>query len=219
MNLKAYIFDIDGTLTDTLPLCYEALRETLFKFTGTRYSDEGIRKFFGPSEEGIFRRHFPEQWEEVLDFYLTYYNTNHDIFPWKLSQVPTLLSRLHKNGYRLAVVSGKGDQSTKITMHKAGLTNYFDIILTGKISGPWKAEAIVEVVNQWELQPSEVGYIGDIVYDMKASLQAGTIPIGAAWSSTARYNDLVEAGAHIAFTSISDFENWIFDYNNESKEI
>jgi len=214
LNLKAYIFDIDGTLTDTLPLCYETLRETLFNFTGTRYSDEGIRKFFGPSEEGIFRRHFPEQWEEVLDFYLNYYNTNHDNLRWKISEIPSLLLKLQENGYRLAVVSGKGDQSTKITLQKAGLTKYFEIILTGKISGPWKAEAISEVVKKWKLQPFEVGYIGDIVYDMKASLQAGTIPIGAAWASTARYNDLVEAGAHIAFTSISDFESWILSRTN-----
>lgn len=210
MNLKAFIFDIDGTLTDTLPLCYEALRETLFNFTGVKYSDEGIRKFFGPSEEGIFRRHFPEQWEEVLHFYLTFYNINHDFLPWEFPEIPSLLLRLKENGYRLAVVSGKGDQSTKITLQKAKLTKYFDIILTGKITGPWKAEAIGQVVKQWGLQPFEVGYLGDIVYDMKSSHQAGTIPIGAAWASTARYNDLVEAGAHIAFASISDFENWIF---------
>ncbi len=209
MNLKAFIFDIDGTLTDTLPLCYQTLRETLFNFTGIRYSDEGIRKFFGPSEEGIFREHFPEQWEEVLAFYLNYYNINHDYLPWKFPEIPPLLLRLKEDGYRLAVVSGKGDQSARITLQKAELTNFFDIILTGRITGPWKAEAIGQVVRQWGLQPFEVGYIGDIVYDMKSSLRAGTIPIGVAWASTARYNDLVEAGAHKVFTSISDFESWI----------
>jgi len=216
LNLKALIFDIDGTLTDTLPLCYETLRETLFTFTGIRYSNEGIREFFGPSEEGIFRKHFPEQWEEVLNFYINYYNTNHDFLPWKLSGIQPLLLRLKENGYKLAVISGKGINSSKITLQKAGLTDFFDIILTGKITGPWKAEAIGEVVKQWGLPPSEVGYIGDIVYDMKSSLQAGTIPIGAAWASTARYDALVEAGAHIVFSSVSDFENWIFTRTNQS---
>lgn len=211
LNLKAFIFDIDGTLTDTLPLCYDTLRETLFYASGERYTDEEVRKFFGPSEEGIFRRHFPERWEEILDFYLNYYETYHDVRPWQLPEIPPLLSRLKAQGHKLAIVSGKGNQSTKITLDKAELNSYFEIIRTGRIDGPWKAEAIAEVVKQWDLKPEEVGYIGDIVYDMKASLQAATIPIGAAWSSTARYHHLVAAGAYITFTVISDFEKWIFN--------
>ena len=35
-----------------------------------------------------------------------------------------------------------------------------------KIEGPWKREAIEQVVREWDLQPAEVGYVGDIVYDM-----------------------------------------------------
>ena len=152
MNLKAFIFDIDGTLTDTLPLCYDALREALFYASGERYSNEEIRKFFGPSEEGIFRKHFPDRWKDVLGFYLNFYETNHDIIPWKLPQIPPLLTRLKQKGYSMAIVSGKGNQSTKITLDKAELVGYFDIIRTGKIEGPWKGEAIREVLQEWDLR-------------------------------------------------------------------
>jgi len=50
--IKAMIFDLDGTIGNTLPLCIKAFRETIETFMKRKISDEEIIATFGPSEEG-----------------------------------------------------------------------------------------------------------------------------------------------------------------------
>ena len=59
MRLDGMIFDLDGTLGDTLPVCFAAFRTTFQSCLGRDYFDREIRAMFGPSEEGIFERLMP----------------------------------------------------------------------------------------------------------------------------------------------------------------
>jgi phosphoglycolate phosphatase-like HAD superfamily hydrolase len=59
MSLQGVIFDLDGTLGDTLPVCFAAFRETFRHYLGREYSDREIRAMFGPTEEGIIQRMIP----------------------------------------------------------------------------------------------------------------------------------------------------------------
>lgn len=208
MRLKGFIFDT-GTLADTLPLCYAAIMETIYHFTGEKYSTDEVRKLFGPSEEGIFRKIFPDKWKEVLEFYLTYYEKEHNVLGKLFPQIPDMLCKFKEKDFKLAVVRGKGPKSADISLQKMGIKPYIDTVKTGKASGPSKPRAIKEVLLDLNLEPYEAGYVGDIPYDMRASIEAGTFPIGAAWASTSRYQDLVEAGAKIVFISLNDFEKWV----------
>ena len=62
--LKAVIFDFDGTVCDTLPLCIAAFRKSIEPLAGRRFSDQEITATFGPSEEGTIRALIPEFYEQ-----------------------------------------------------------------------------------------------------------------------------------------------------------
>ncbi len=71
MNLiKAVIFDFDGTLANTIPLCIEAFRKAVEPIVQRPLSDEEIMSTFGPDEEGSIRKLAPQHYEEATaDFY------------------------------------------------------------------------------------------------------------------------------------------------------
>jgi len=77
MKLKGFIFDLDGTLINSLPVVRTSLNNTLLKFSGRVYDDQELSSLFGPSEEGIFKKLFPETWKESLQYYLDEYDRIH----------------------------------------------------------------------------------------------------------------------------------------------
>ena len=66
MTLAAVLFDLDGTLVDTLPICYRAFRGALEGAGAPTMTDGDIHALFGPSEEGMLQRVLPNDWERVL---------------------------------------------------------------------------------------------------------------------------------------------------------
>ena len=108
MKLRGMIFDLDGTLADTLPVCFAAFREVFRNYLGRDYSDQEIRAMFGPSEAGILKRRVPERSEEALADYLGAYERHHRMCPEPFPGIREILERLGRHGVRLAVVTGKG---------------------------------------------------------------------------------------------------------------
>ena len=69
MRLHGVIFDLDGTLGDTLPACFVAFRRALEGFSAREYTDAEIAALFGPSEEGMIQRLVPEAGPGVRNIY------------------------------------------------------------------------------------------------------------------------------------------------------
>lgn len=68
--IKVVIFDFDGTVADTLPLCIEAFRRSIEPLAGKALSDQDIVSTFGPTEDGTIRALVPEHYEQALQDYL-----------------------------------------------------------------------------------------------------------------------------------------------------
>src|SRR5262245_9691617 len=107
MRLSGIIFDLDGTLGDTLPVCFRAFRRAIFEFTGRSYTDQEIRATFGPSEDGIIRRFVPDRWQECLELYVDAYRSEHEQARDPFPGMHDALQVLGELGVRRAVVTGK----------------------------------------------------------------------------------------------------------------
>ncbi len=59
MPLRGVIFDLDGTIADTLPVCFAAFREVFQDALGRDYSDQEVRAMFGPASESLHRSSLP----------------------------------------------------------------------------------------------------------------------------------------------------------------
>ncbi|HBW38250.1 HAD family hydrolase [Desulfosporosinus sp. BICA1-9] len=209
MKLKGFIFDLDGTLINSLPVVYASFCSTLVKFIGREYSSKELASLFGPSEEGIFKKLFPDSWEESLQFYLDEYDRIHASYAEPFPGVHEALSLLQEREIRLAIVSGKGPGSMEISLKHSGLKPFFEVILTGSEHGASKPEHIQQVLKLWNYPPENVVYVGDIAYDVKAAKEVGVLPISAIWAKTAQVQKVLDMNPAFAFDNVESFIEWI----------
>ena len=208
--IRGIIFDLDGTLGDTLPLCVRAFRASIEPLTSRSLGDAEIIATFGPSEEGTIRQLVPDHYEQALAAYLHHYDAMHDLCPAPFPGIPELLQFLKSNGIRIAMVTGKGPHSTVISLERFGLTSFFEFVETGSPSGPVKAAGIAAVLDRWkDLSPDDVIYVGDAPSDITASRKAGIAVIGAAWAPTAEPEQLKAMQPDELFFTVREFREWV----------
>ena len=209
MRLDGVIFDLDGTLGDTLPVCFAAFRRALEAFSTRQYTDEEIAALFGPSEEGMIQRMVPDRWQACLKAYLAAYEEesakDERLFPG----IETALRLLKRRGVALAIVTGKGEASAAISLRHLRLSEFFEVVETGSPDRGVKPLAIKRVLAKWGTLPNHVAYVGDVPADMEAAREVGVIPLGAAWAATSSADDLSALSPLETFGSVESFIRWI----------
>lgn len=208
--IDAVIFDLDGTLGDTLPLCVKAFRLAIEPIAGTRLSDGEIAARFGPSEEGVVMSLIPDRYEEGIAAYLRHYGELLDqLCPAPFDGVPELLEFLKVRGLKLAIVSGKGEKSARVTLRKFGIDGCFDAMEFGDPGGERKEACIRSVMKKLGLRADETVYVGDAPADIVSSRAAGVRALSAAWGSMVDIGKLESLGPDAIFLSVGDLQNYI----------
>src|SRR5665648_49174 len=209
MRLKGFIFDLDGTLINSLPVVRNSLIATLLKFSGRVYADKELFPLYGPSEEGIFKKLYPDSWREALEFYLDEYDRVHIEYTKPFPEILEALTLLQERKMKLALVSGKGPRSMEISLEHSGLEHFFELIITGSELRASKPEHIRQVLKLWNFSPEEVVYIGDIAYDVQSAKEVGVLPISALWAETVQVQKVLAANPAFAFDTVESFNEWI----------
>jgi pyrophosphatase PpaX len=209
MQIQGAIFDLDGTLGDTLPVCYQAFRSVFQEYEGTTYSDVEIADMFGPSEKGIFQKRVPEQWEPAWRSYLDTYSHLHPQYGKKFSGIEGALNLLRERDIPLGIVTGKGKESAEISLEHLDLAAYFGMIEAGDDERGVKPEAIRRILEVWNLPGENVIYVGDLTYDIRSAREAGVIPLAAAWSKTMSDAELLSEKPYALFSTVDEFVKWL----------
>lgn len=212
IGMKTVLFDLDGTLGNTLPLCIAAFREAIEPLAGRRLSDDQIVAGFGPSEEGTVATLLPERKAEALQRYLERYEILHTRCPEPFAGVPEMLQYLKSRQVFVGLVTGKGPQSAALTLARYGLENHFDAIKTGESSGPIKDRCIEEIIAEFSLSRDDVLYVGDSPSDVTACRRCGVKIAAAAWAPTADIEALQSMCPDYLFTSIPSFFAFLKTY-------
>ena len=209
---KAFIFDFDGTLGETIPLVLASVKAAYCDTGQTAPSEGVIKSHFGPNEIGMFRSLNPDMWKTLYGRYLYHYAALHDKYsPALFMGIRGVLRLLSEKGVPAAIVTGKGRDTADISLAKYGISEYFSVVECGDERGAVKPEKIRRVLEFWNLQNAagSVYYIGDIVRDVYDSLEAGTVPLSAAWSKIADVGGLKKSPSKKVFESVADFRDWI----------
>ncbi|MDR1579019.1 MAG: HAD family hydrolase [Synergistaceae bacterium] len=194
------IFDLDGTVGDTLPLAITAFRETFRELAGGNISDDGITRYFGPSEEGTLRGILPNHVQKGLALYLKHYAELHDsMCPEPFGGVRELIAEIKRRGAVCALVTGKARASLGISLEKFGMTGAFDAIETGIAERPTKVEGIKRVLEKFGAAPEETIYVGDAPGDIAAARELSCHVASAAWASTAETDVLEKMNPGMVF--------------------
>ncbi|HZR38949.1 MAG TPA: HAD-IA family hydrolase [Ktedonobacteraceae bacterium] len=209
MNIKGFLFDLDGTLANTLPLCIKTYQYTLQHFTGRSYAAEEITTHFGFSEEGIFQRMLPQQWEAAMQYYIETYQKLHDECREPFADIETALQLLEERGIHMAVVTGKSALTAALTLEYLNIAQYFDVVEAGRPDAVVKEKAIRKILANWQMEPGDAAYIGDTVTDIEEATGAGVLLLGAGWAETSTLHRLTSMKPFATFASVEDFIGWL----------
>lgn len=207
--IKAVIFDMDGTMGDTLPLVLRSFREAIEPYANRRVRDEEIIATFGTSEEGTIKALIPEHFEQGMKAYYRNYKTYHAEYSHPFDGITDILRYLKSRKVILGIVTGKGAVGADITLREYGYENLFDGIDTGVPEGSRKPEGLRTLLQQFGLEPQEAVYVGDIPSDITAARQVGVEIISAAWADTAETQTLKDMNPELTFESVAAFGDYL----------
>ena len=210
-NLRGVIFDLDGTLGNTLPLCIAAFRQAIEPLAARSLTDAEIIATFGPSEEGTIRALAPDHFEAGVADYLRHYEVLHTICPEPFPEVLDLLNDLKNRSIRLGLVTGKGAKSAWVSLRQFGMADMFECVEAGDPDGPRKAEGIQQILAYWGLKPSEAVYVGDAPSDVIAARTAGVAIVGAAWAETTERELLAAQKPDALLLTVEELKTWLED--------
>jgi len=207
--LQGVIFDLDGTLADTLDVCIEAFQYAIKAHTGDQLSPTEVVALWGPTEEGVLRAAVGPEWEDSVETFLSEYERLHVSVPEPFPGIRPVLDHLRTVGIPAAVVTGKGPRSAQISLEVLAIDDAFDAVEAGSIDGAVKAQKIRHIVERWAVPPAAVVYVGDHPHDAIEAHKAGTMAVAAAWSDHTDVEALRGSGPDEYFDSSLDFAEWL----------
>lgn len=186
---KLIIFDLDGTLLNTIADLAESTNHSLAKLGFPTHREEEYNLMVGNGINKLFERALPEgekTEENVLRIrkeFLVYYNEHNTDKSRPYPGVTELLHTLDKQGIKIAVASNKYQAATeKLVRHY--FPNIPFVAVLGQREGipPKPDPAIVEsILNAAHIDRKEVLYVGDSGVDMQTALGAGVTSCGVTW--------------------------------------
>ncbi|MDQ0271363.1 phosphoglycolate phosphatase/pyrophosphatase PpaX [Cytobacillus purgationiresistens] len=184
IDIRAVLFDFDGTLANTLPLCIHAFQVVFNTFDKCDLSAEKVKAMFGPSETGIIRKNLKhEEKEQAIELYYTIYENKHHQFVHVNHEIDGLISFLKEHGVKLGIVTGKARRSLDISLKVLGMEGKFDVIITGDdvIKPKPDPEGIFTALQRLGEEPEDSIFLGDSDADIMAGLKANIYTAGVHW--------------------------------------
>ncbi len=207
--IKLIAFDLDGTIGETVPMCIRAFEQAVSPYAGRTLSEREITQTFGLNEVGMIKVVAGEKWREALHDFYPVYEQMHDECPEPYEGICELIHTLKDAGILVALITGKGEKSCRITLEKFGMQDLFCCVKTGAEDRPNKAEAIEELLDAYHVEKDEFYYIGDAASDVTACKKAGVPCLSAAWGTTADIGGLEKANPSRVFFSIEDLSHFL----------
>ena len=207
MNYKAVLFDLDGTLLDTLDDLADSMNAALARLGAPQHPTPAYRYFVGDGVIELCRRVLPaDRRDEATikaaaaamgDEYKQRWTAKTQPYPG----IPELLDALTARRVAMAVLSNKNNDFTQLCVKKMLARWRFDVVqgLDGTIHKKPDPSGALAVARRLDIAPADFLYLGDTNTDMKTALAAGMFPVGALWG----FRTAEELTAHGAKTLIA----------------
>jgi len=202
MGPTAVLFDLDGTLLDTLADIAHASNAALASLGFPQHPVKAYRYFVGEGIEVLARRVLPENHQSDADVAACLAAINREYGAGLLVKtrpfdgVPEMLSRLAQKKLLLAVVSNKQHELAlrSVAAHFAG--GIFSAVLGERKNIPKKPDPTIalEAARLMSVSPGQCLYVGDSGTDMQTAVNAGMYPVGVLWGFRDA-DELMAAGA------------------------
>ncbi len=201
---SAYIFDLDGTLLDTLDDLADSMNATLASLGLPVHPVDAYRTFVGEGIGFLIARTLPGNLRQdpallatALAKYQSVYAENWHHKTTLYPGIQEMLTALQARGVPLGVLSNKPDHFTQLCIDHYFPAGTFRTVFGQRehvLRKPDPAGAL-EIAALWQLAPADIAYVGDTSTDMETGRSAGMQTIGVAWGFRP-VSELVSTGAH-----------------------
>lgn len=187
MGIQAAIFDMDGTILDTLDDLTASINAALAREGFPARTRDEVRSFIGNGAAKLVERAVPpgtdpETIRRVLDYYRPYYEAHAQDLTRPYPGVEEALASLRAAGVRLAVVSNKPDGATQKLAARffPGVFDAVSGVGDGCAVKP-APDLLLEAMRSLGVSPRETVYVGDSDVDIETAKNAGTACVSVAW--------------------------------------
>ena len=199
-TIRAALFDLDGTLADTLADLANATNFALAQLGCPVHPADAYRLFVGDGARTLCQRVLPPDRQGLADQAVQLMRQHYEAHCFDLTRlyagIPELVSALRDRGCRLAVLSNKPDDFTRQMIDRYFQPSPFDIVRGQRAGVPLKPDpaAALEMAREMAVPPSDWMYLGDTNTDMRTARAAGMLAVGVLWGFRDRA-ELLASGA------------------------
>ena len=211
---KALIFDMDGTILDTLEDLKDSMNHVLKQYGFPERTTDEIRMFVGNGIRKLVERAAPCQTdsgliEEMYCAMLSYYREHCQVKTKPYEGIPELLKELKVLGIRTAVVSNKADAAVQ-TLSKQYFDGLFDVSSGAKDGMKLKPdrEMCDSVLSLLKVNAKDAFYVGDSEVDIETAKNAGMDCISVSWGFRSR-EALSSSGARLVADKPGDVLKYV----------
>ncbi|GIV09949.1 MAG: pyrophosphatase PpaX [Fimbriimonadales bacterium] len=214
MALQAILFDIDGTLIDTVDLIVKALDYTYQKHLGVALPRAELRRLIGLPLKAQMRYlddrvavNIPHELMEADE--VAYYKAHRDL-ERVISEAVQAVRSAYCKGYATGLVTSKNREELQITAPKLALDAFVDTIVTSDDTERHKPapDPVLKALERLQAAPSHALYIGDTVFDITCGRAAGVLTAAVAWGAHLP-EDLRAAQPDYYFETPADLLEWV----------
>lgn len=208
----AILFDLDGTLIDSIQLILESARYAFEKLGREWISDDAWRAGIGIPLFTMFGRYAHDDADQaaLISAYREYQTANHDRLVRCYDDVVDTVRTLHSSGHALAIVTSKSEALALRGLAHVGLARYMDTIVGCDSSSRHKPDPqpVRIALHRLDCAPDDAIFVGDSVHDVLAGNAAGVHTAAALWGAFSRTD--LEPGIPTSYlTGISELHDLI----------
>ena len=190
MKYKLVIFDLDGTLLDTLDDLSAAVNHAMQQRGFPLHTRDEYMKMVGHGARNLMRQALPDDHKDdealidaVLADFRAYYNTHIDVYTKPFPRILELVKKLHQEGVMLAVASNKFQEGTEHLIKEFFPEISFVAVLGNRPNFPLKPdpEVVGEVLRRSGAKREETVMVGDSDTDMETAVNGGIGGIAVSW--------------------------------------
>jgi pyrophosphatase PpaX len=188
MTPQALLFDLDGTLTDSIDLIVHCYQRTVKEFIGQELTREEVVPAIGCSLYALFAALSADRWPQMVLAYRTEYARLADDWVTLYPGVTEVFDMLERKNIPIAVVTSKGTDSALPALARFGLDERLALLVTADDTTDHKPHPapLLLAAERLALSPDTCWYVGDSTHDMVAARAAGMRAIAALWGPTSR---------------------------------
>lgn len=208
--IQAAIFDLDGTLADTMPILLQGLKDVVEDITGQPVAEQDVLDRYGPPDHEVLADLIGT--DELSAEHDARYRKHVRKLTAGVPRIPgveNMLVQFREAGVRTAVYSARGTEYARIIVDELGLAPHLDEVWGGDMAARVKPapDGITRMLDEFGVEPHRAAYVGDSENDLLAASAAGVTGVLVLWSSTPQPH--LRTQADLVVHTAAELVDWV----------